>query len=140
VSFVPRPSPRVAAAALLLGIAGAACGPISVLPTPTPEPTPIPTASPTPKPPDLEPPTVVGRDPLPNGELATDGSVRVTFSEPVSGIDRASFQLGDVTGAVLVAAVTLDAGGRVATLVPTAAKVSSRRSGMVSTVGPVSSR
>jgi zinc D-Ala-D-Ala carboxypeptidase len=43
----------------------------------------------------------------------------VTFSEPVTGVDRASFQLSDAGEAVLAATVTLDAAGRTATLTPT---------------------
>ena len=110
--------PRVAAA-MLLAVACAACGPTSVLPTPTLVPTAIPTASPTLAPPDRVAPSVVSREPQPDGQLPTDGAVRVTFSEPVRGVDRVSFRLSDADGSVLVATVTLAGGGRVATLVPT---------------------
>ena len=106
----------MAAACLLLALAVAACGPTSVLPTPTPRTSSESTASPTPAPPDRQAPTVVSRDPVPDGEVATDGGVRVTFSEPVVGLDRASFQLGDARGAVLDATITLDSSGRSATL------------------------
>lgn len=111
------------AAALLLAIVSAACGPTVVLPTPTPEPTAIPTAiptaSPTLPPPDRVAPTVVALDPQADGQLPTDGTVRVTFSEAVTGVDRASFQLSNAGGGVLLATVSLDAAGRTATLTPT---------------------
>ena len=114
-----RPSPRNAAAFLLLAIIGVACGPTSVLPTRTPTPSTVPTASPTPTPPDLVAPTVVAWDPPPDAELATNGVVRVTFSEPVTGLDLASFQLSDAAGSVLAATISLDVTGRTATLTPT---------------------
>jgi len=45
--------------------------------------------------------------------------VQVTFSEPVRGVDRGSFQLSEAAnGSVLVATVTLDGEGSVATLTP----------------------
>lgn len=115
-----RPSRRIAAASLILAFAGAACGP-TLVPTATPEPSPTPTASPTPAPPDLVAPTLVDRDPSPDGELSTDGVVQVTFSEPVSGLDRTSLQLRDPSGAVIPASITMDAVGRMATLIPAAA-------------------
>ncbi len=111
------PEIRVAAACLVLALVVAACGP-TVLPTPTPEPTPIPTASPTPAPPDLVAPTVATQDPAPDEELATGGVIRITFSEPVTGVRRASVQLSDVGGAILSAAVSPDVTGRKATLIP----------------------
>ena len=68
--------------------------------------------------PDLVAPTVLSRDPAPDGLLAGSGAVRVTFSEPVNGVDRASFQLSDSSGVVLAATVTLDPARRSATLLP----------------------
>ena len=106
--------PRTAAASLILAFAGAACGPTSVMPTLTP----VPSPTPTPAPPDTVAPTIAARDPLPEGELAGRGVVSVTFSEPVSGVGRSSFQLSDPAGAVVDATVTLDPAARTATLVP----------------------
>jgi D-alanyl-D-alanine carboxypeptidase len=63
-------------------------------------------------------PTILAQDPPAGGVLASSGAVRVTFSEPVSGVDRASFQLSDANGRVMGATVTLDAAGRTATLAP----------------------
>jgi D-alanyl-D-alanine carboxypeptidase len=109
----------MAVACVLLAIACAACGPASVLPTPTLQSSTSPTARPTPAATsDTVPPAVVSRDPAPDGQLHTTGAVRVTFSEPVKGVDGESFQLSDATGEVLAATVTLDAARRTATLVP----------------------
>lgn len=109
----------LACASLSLAILSAGCGPPAVVPTSTPSALAAPTASPTPAPtPDLVAPAVVARDPSPGGELDPTWAVRVTFSEPVRGVDRASFQMSDAVGAVLVASVTLDAAQRVATLTP----------------------
>lgn len=108
---------RGRAAALLLALIGAACTATPVLPTPSGSaaPAPSPTAAPTP---DRQPPSVVRQDPPPGGQLATPAALHVTFSEPVSGVDRASFQLSDASRSVLVATVELDATHRVATLTP----------------------
>ncbi len=107
---------RSGVACLLLTIACAACGPTSVVPTPTLS---APIASPTATPlPDLVAPTIVAQDPPPGGILPTDGVLQITFSEPVSGVDPGSFQLSDLSGAVTAASVTLDTGRRTATLTP----------------------
>lgn len=111
-------SPRIVAACLLLAVAGAACGPTSVLPTATPQPSIVPSPTPTLGPPDLQAPTVVATDPLPDSETAANGVVRVTFSEPISGLDRASFQVSDASGGVLDSTIALDATRRTATLTP----------------------
>jgi D-alanyl-D-alanine carboxypeptidase len=126
VTGAARPSLRVVGACLLLAIGCVACGPPSVLPTPTPSTPaaapPSPTATPTP---DLLAPTVVAQDPPPDGHLSTIGSVQVTFSEPVSGVDRASFQLSDASGAVVAATIILDPAGRIATLLPAGLTIAS---------------
>lgn len=51
------------------------------------------------------------------GGLLDEAGVQVTFSEPVRGVDGASFQLTD-QGGVIGAIVNLDPAGRSATLVP----------------------
>jgi D-alanyl-D-alanine carboxypeptidase len=89
--------------------------------TPAPSTTTSPPAEPSPgssaaATPDLAVPVVISQDPAPGGVLGAAGTVLVTFSEPVRGVDRGSFQLSEATGSVLVATVTLDAEGRVATL------------------------
>jgi D-alanyl-D-alanine carboxypeptidase len=98
-------------ALLLVAMVNTACA--------TATPTPVPTPSPTPTPPDLVPPTITARDPLPNAEVDPRNPLRVTFSEPVSGVDGSSFQVLDATGGVVAASVTLDPGGLTATLAPT---------------------
>jgi D-alanyl-D-alanine carboxypeptidase len=104
-------------ACVSLAIACAACGPIT--PAPTHESSNAPTASPAPSPtPDRLAPIVLRRDPAPGVILVTSGRVEVTFSEPVSGVDQASFQLSGDAGAAVDAEVTLEPGGRVATLTP----------------------
>jgi D-alanyl-D-alanine carboxypeptidase len=110
-----RPVRRVAAVVLV--VTCAACAQTAA-PTPTPLPTALPTPSPTLAPPDRVAPTIVTRDPQPDGQLSGDGAVEVTFSEPVTGVDLASFRLSDASGAVLPATVALDASGRRATLTP----------------------
>jgi len=105
-----RPRQRIAAALIVLVLGGVACAPTT--------PTPVPTPSPTPAPPDLAPPTIASRDPLPNAEIDPRATVRVIFSEPVSGVDGSSFQVVDPSGGVVDATVTLAPGGLTATLVP----------------------
>ena len=101
-----------------LAVACAACGPSSVLPTPS-GPTSVPTASPSAAPtPDLTAPTVVAQDPPAGGTLGAAGVVEVTFNEPVVGVDAGSFQLTDQSGAVIAALVTLDAERLTARLAP----------------------
>lgn len=108
----------LAAASLLLVLACTSCG-VTPMPSATTSPTPEPTASPSAAPtPDLAAPVVISQDPAPGSILATSGSVEVTFSEPVLGVDRASFVLTDPDGAIVVATVTLDGERRVATLTP----------------------
>lgn len=102
---------RFGAALLLVAIASTACA--------TTTPTPLPTPSPTPTPPDLVHPTIATRDPLPNAEIDPRATLRVTFSEPVSGVDGSSFQVLDAAGGAVAASVTLDPGGLTATLTPT---------------------
>lgn len=78
-----------------------------------------PTASPSPAPtPDTTAPVVLRQDPSPGAILDTSGRIEVTFSEPVTGVDPVSFQLSDRAGGVVDAEVTLDPGGRIATLTP----------------------
>ncbi|MDP9468962.1 MAG: D-alanyl-D-alanine carboxypeptidase family protein [Chloroflexota bacterium] len=114
-----HPTPRIVAALLVLAVVGAACDPTTIRPTPTPQPSATSRASQTLAPtPDNESPDVVTRDPQPDGVLPTNGVVRVTFSEPVRGVDLASFQLSDGAGAVLAATISLGAGGRTAVLAP----------------------
>ena len=72
-------------------------------------------------PPDLVAPSIVSREPLPDGQVDPDGVVRVTFSEPVSGVDGSSFRLGDADLMFVDATVTLAPTGLTATLVPTRA-------------------
>jgi D-alanyl-D-alanine carboxypeptidase len=109
----------LAAASLLLVIAGTSC---SVAPTPRPtaspsaEPTASPTAAPTP---DVTAPGISLQDPPPGGVLEASG-ITVTFSEPVRGVDQASFQIFDAAGTVQGSTVGLDETSRIATLVPDA--------------------
>jgi D-alanyl-D-alanine carboxypeptidase len=108
----------LAAASLILVIGCTSCG-LAPTPSPIPSPSAESTASPTPAPtPDLTAPVIVSQDPVPGSILATSGSVQVTFSEPVQGVDRSSFQLSDPDGTVVAAVVNLDGERRVATLVP----------------------
>lgn len=98
-----------------------ACGQTPIQPTPDASDagaTPAPTAVPTP---DLQAPSVLAQDPPPGATVATNGSVRVTFSEPVSGVDAGRFQLRAADGATIASTVTVDAGRRFASLVPLSA-------------------
>jgi zinc D-Ala-D-Ala carboxypeptidase len=110
-------APRVArVTCLMLAFVCCACG---LSPMPTRSPSALPTAIPTPVPtPDMVAPTVVSQDPPPGGQIPTSGVLHATFSEPVSQVDGASFELSDPSGAIVRAAVTLDATGTAATLVP----------------------
>ena len=114
--MAPMPKLSLACASLILLLGGASCG---TTPTPgpsasaPPDPTPSPTAAPTP---DVIAPGIVVQDPPPDGVLTASG-IRVTFTEPVRGIDAGSFQLA-FEGAPVASIVTLDSTGRVATLVP----------------------
>lgn len=101
---------RLAAALLVLALA--ACG---LAPSPTPLPSPSPSATPL----DLVAPSIVAQDPPPGAEIATGGVVRVTFSEPVEGVDGSSFQIAPAGAAALPATVTLSADGLSASLTPT---------------------
>jgi len=106
----------LACASLLLGLTSTSCA-LTPAPSTTASPRTEPGASPsTTATPDLAAPVVIGQDPAAGGVLGAAGTVQVTFSEPVQGVDRGSFQLSDTSGSVLVATVTLDAEGRVATL------------------------
>jgi D-alanyl-D-alanine carboxypeptidase len=98
------------AALLVLVAVAAACAPAS--------PTPVPSPSPSPTPPDLVAPTIASRDPLPNAEIDPRATLRVTFSEPVSGVNGSSFQVLDAAGEVVAATVALDPGGLTATIAP----------------------
>jgi zinc D-Ala-D-Ala carboxypeptidase len=104
---------------LTLAFVGAACGPAPIQPTPSPLRSAEASASSTPTPtPDHEAPAIVAQDPPPGGVIATTGSLRVTFSEPVSGVDAARFQLRDAAEGIVAATVTLDPQRRIATLAP----------------------
>lgn len=101
---------RLAAALLVLALAACGLAPSpTALPSPTPSPTPL----------DLVAPTLVAQDPPPGAEIATGAVVRVTFSEPVTGVDGTSFQVLDASGGLQAATVTLAADGLTATLAPT---------------------
>jgi D-alanyl-D-alanine carboxypeptidase len=109
---------QIGRACLVLAIACAACN-AAPLPSPTPSQPASPTASPSPTPtPDTTAPLVLRQDPAPGAIVDTSGRIEVTFSEPVSAVDGTSFQLSDEAGTVVDAGVTLDPGGRVATLTP----------------------
>lgn len=104
---------------LLLALGCASCGLSTVVPTAVPSDRPVPSVSPSVAPtPDLVAPVVVSQDPPPGGVLDGTGIVRVTFSEPVDGVDGGSFRLLDGRGAELAASVTIDAAGQMATLIP----------------------
>lgn len=105
----------LAFASLILVLGSASC---DTTPTPRPstssaaEPTPSPSAAPTP---DAIAPAVAAHDP-PQGGVLTAQGIRVTFTEPVLGVDRASFLLALEEGPI-DSIITLDPSGRVATLV-----------------------
>lgn len=108
---------RSVCACFLLTGAISACATPSSSPTPTVTPSTAPTSSPSVAPtPDAIAPAIATQDPPPGGVLTAEG-IRVTFTEPVLGVDRASFQLAFEAGPVS-SIVSLDPSGRIATLVP----------------------
>ncbi len=102
---------------VVLALLLSACGPSGVAPSQaiSAEPTATPTPAPTP---DRAAPTIIVRDPAPGGIAPLRGALRVTFSEPVIGVDAARFQLRDASGAVVPATVTIEANGARAVLTP----------------------
>ncbi len=69
--------------------------------------------------PDTTPPTVIARTPAPNASgVATTANVTATFSEQVTGVSGATFELRDPANALVPAAVTYDSGTRRAILDP----------------------
>jgi D-alanyl-D-alanine carboxypeptidase len=108
---------RSVCACLLMAVAIVACDTISSSPTPTAAPSTAPTSSPSAAPtPDTTAPALATQDP-PQGGVLTAQGIRVTFTEPVLGVDSSSFQLTFADGPIH-SSVTLDPSGRVATLVP----------------------
>ena len=107
----------LALASLVLALGTASC---ATTPAPSSSPpvgaTPSASTAPTP---DLTAPAIASQDPPPGGVLTSAG-VTVTFTEPVRGVDRASFQLA-FDGEPLGSIVSLDSTNRIATLVPDAA-------------------
>jgi len=102
---------------LLLTGAISACDTIPSSPTPTAAPSTAPSSSPSAAPtPDAVAPAIATQDPPPDGVLTARG-IRVTFTEPVRGVESTSFQLL-LEDAPVSSTVTLDSSGRVATLVP----------------------
>ncbi|MDP9249825.1 MAG: D-alanyl-D-alanine carboxypeptidase family protein [Chloroflexota bacterium] len=99
---------------LLMALALTAC---SSGPPPAESGSPTPTLEPTATP-DTLAPMLVARAPGPDDVMATHGSIVVTFSEPISGVDESDFQLRDSAGSVLAANVTYDVARRLATLTP----------------------
>lgn len=116
-----RPPRLTLATWLALSLVAAACGQAPIEHTLSPRQSAEASASPaaTPNPThDAEAPAIVAQDPPAGGVIATTGSLRVTFSEPVSGVDPARFQLVDAAGSVIAASVRLDPEQRTATLTP----------------------
>ena len=75
---------------------------------------------------DTTPPTMSSWSPIGNA-IPVGAGVRVTFSEPVSGVSGASFALVDwTTMTVLPASVSYDSGSRTATLQPSSPLVAGR--------------
>ena len=69
--------------------------------------------------PDTTPPTVIARTPAPNASgVAATTNVTATFSEQVTGVSGATFELRNPANAVVPAAVTYDSGTRRAILDP----------------------
>ena len=101
-----------ASLALVLGSASCTTTPAPSASLPV-DATPSPSSAPTP---DVVAPAIANQEPPPGGVLTTAG-VTVTFTEPVRGVDRASFQLAS-EGGPLASIVSLDPTGRIATLVP----------------------
>jgi dipeptidyl aminopeptidase/acylaminoacyl peptidase len=91
--------------------------------------------------PDTTPPVVTARAPAVNATaVATAANVTATFSEPVQGLDGATFALTSGTAAPVAAAVTYNATTRVATLNPTAALPADTRWTATLTGGPTAVR
>jgi hypothetical protein len=67
---------------------------------------------------DFASPRVRGRTPKPGSRVAAQASVTATFSEPVLGVSRSSFQLVGPGGRVVRARVQFTDGARKATLTP----------------------
>lgn len=107
---------RVACGCLLLtAIVG--CEAIPPTATRTAAPSTEPSASPSASPAsDAVAPAITVQDPPTDGVLTASG-IRVTFTEPVRGVDRASFQLA-FKGTPIGSIVSLDSTQRIATLVP----------------------
>jgi zinc D-Ala-D-Ala carboxypeptidase len=111
---------RVVPPWVVLALLLAACGPSQLAPSAITATSVEPTATATPAPtPDRMAPAITGWDPGPGGVAHLSGAMRVTFTEPVVGVDVARFQMRDASGAVLKATVRLDANGAGATLLPT---------------------
>lgn len=108
---------RSVCACLLLTGAIVGCDVIRSSAAPTAAPSTAPSSSPSAAPtPDAVAPAIAARNP-PQGGVLTAQGITVTFTEPVLGVDSASFQLALEDGPVS-SIVSLDASGRVATLVP----------------------
>ena len=119
MSSARRSARPVVWACVLLTAATVGCDAIPPTPTPSVAPSSEPSTSPSVAPtPDAIAPAIAAQDPLPDGVLTASG-ITVTFTEPVRGIDRASFQLA-FEGAPVGSTVTLDPTLRIATLVPAA--------------------
>ena len=59
--------------------------------------------------PDTTPPTIIARTPAPNASgVATTANVTATFSEQVTGVSGATFELRDPANALVPATVTYD--------------------------------
>jgi D-alanyl-D-alanine carboxypeptidase len=119
-----RASFILVAALLATGAVTAAPGPVQAV-DPTDTPTPLPSATATPQPtpdPDITKPVISGRAPAINAVgVAVGTSIRVTFSEPVLGIDSANFLLrNSASTATIPAVASYNAATRVATLDPNA--------------------
>ena len=119
-----RASFILVAALLATGAVTAAPGPVQAV-DPTDTPTPLPSATATPQPtpdPDITKPVISGRAPAINAVgVAVGTSIRVTFSEPVLGIDSANFLLRNSANTATIPAVaSYNAATRVATLDPNA--------------------
>lgn len=110
-----RPTPRLLVGTLAVAWMATACG--TVLPSASPSAESSASRTPAPTP-DRAAPSVLSTDPPSGSVIGTGEVVRVTFSEPVRGVDAARFQLTDADGAVVAAAVSMDATGRVASLTP----------------------
>lgn len=115
----PGPAHRLLVASVAMALLWAGCSqaPNEATPSPSVGAGSSPSSSPTPVP-DHDPPAILSRDPVAGGVLSGEGVVRVAFTEPVGGVDRAAFQLSDAAGTVQGSTVSLDPTQRIATLVP----------------------